>query len=70
MAVTAAAHIRLQSLLDMMTIYEHLGQLCGLKIAIVGDIKHSRVAKSNAQALTKMGAKSTSLVRLNCRMMH
>ncbi|NMA82056.1 MAG: aspartate carbamoyltransferase catalytic subunit [Jeotgalicoccus halophilus] len=45
-----------QSLLDMMTIYEHLGQLCGLKIAIVGDIKHSRVAKSNAQALTKMGA--------------
>src|SRR5699024_3989213 len=45
-----------QSLLDMMTIYEHLGQLCGLKIAIVGDIKHSRVAKSNAQALTKMVA--------------
>lgn len=45
-----------QSLLDMMTIYENLGQICGLKIAIVGDIKHSRVAKSNAQALTKMGA--------------
>lgn len=45
-----------QSLLDMMTIYENLGQLCGLKIAIVGDIKHSRVAKSNAEALTKMGA--------------
>lgn len=45
-----------QSLLDMMTIYENLGQICGLKIAIVGDIKHSRVAKSNAEALTKMGA--------------
>lgn len=45
-----------QSLLDMMTIYEKLGQLYDLKIAIVGDIKHSRVAKSNAQALTKMGA--------------
>ena len=45
-----------QSLLDMMTIYENLGQICGLKIAIAGDIIHSRVAKSNAQALTKMGA--------------
>ena len=45
-----------QSLLDMMTIYERFGQLAGLKIAIVGDIKHSRVAKSNAQALSKMGA--------------
>lgn len=45
-----------QSLLDMMTIYENLGRICGLKIAIVGDIKHSRVAKSNAEALTKMGA--------------
>lgn len=45
-----------QSLLDMMTIYENLGQILSLKIAIVGDIKHSRVAKSNAQALTKMGA--------------
>lgn len=39
-----------------MTIYERFGQLAGLKIAIVGDIKHSRVAKSNAQALSKMGA--------------
>ncbi|QQD85777.1 MULTISPECIES: aspartate carbamoyltransferase catalytic subunit [Jeotgalicoccus] len=45
-----------QSLLDMMTIYENLGRIAGLKIAIVGDIKHSRVAKSNAQALSKMGA--------------
>lgn len=45
-----------QSLLDMMTIYENLGRIQGLKIAIVGDIKHSRVAKSNAQALSKMGA--------------
>src|SRR5699024_10524424 len=42
-----------QSLLYMMSIYERFGQLAGLKIAIVGDIKHSRVAKSNAQALSK-----------------
>ena len=45
-----------QSLLDMMTIYEHHGRIHGLKIVIVGDIVHSRVAKSNATALRNMGA--------------
>lgn len=45
-----------QSLLDMMTMYEHHGRIHGLKVVIVGDIIHSRVAKSNATALEKMGA--------------
>lgn len=45
-----------QSLLDMMTIYEHHGKIHGLKVVIVGDVIHSRVAKSNATALQKMGA--------------
>lgn len=45
-----------QALLDMMTILEHKGSLEGLKVAIIGDIKHSRVARSNAYGLTKMGA--------------
>ncbi len=45
-----------QALLDMMTIKEHLGELKGLKVAIIGDILHSRVARSNIHGLTKMGA--------------
>lgn len=45
-----------QALLDMLTIREHFGALKGLKVAILGDIKHSRVAKSNLFGLTKMGA--------------
>jgi aspartate carbamoyltransferase catalytic subunit len=45
-----------QALLDMMTIREKIGTLVGLKITIVGDIAHSRVARSNIHALTKMGA--------------
>jgi len=45
-----------QSMLDLMTIYEEYGEFKGLKIAIVGDIKHSRVARSNAMALKKLGA--------------
>ncbi|MGN0804360.1 MAG: aspartate carbamoyltransferase catalytic subunit [Candidatus Coproplasma sp.] len=45
-----------QALLDMLSIREHFGRLDGLKIAILGDIKHSRVAKSNLFGLTKMGA--------------
>jgi aspartate carbamoyltransferase catalytic subunit len=45
-----------QALLDMMTIKEKKGQLAGLKVAIVGDIAHSRVARSNIYGLTKMGA--------------
>jgi len=45
-----------QALLDALTICEHKGRLEGLKVAIVGDIKHSRVARSNALLLTKMKA--------------
>lgn len=46
-----------QALLDMMTIREHKGRIEGLKVAIVGDIAHSRVARSNLYGLTKMGAR-------------
>ena len=46
-----------QALLDAMTIREHKKQIAGLEVAIVGDILHSRVARSNIHLLTKMGAK-------------
>ncbi|WP_020059227.1 aspartate carbamoyltransferase catalytic subunit [Bacillus sp. 123MFChir2] len=45
-----------QCLLDLLTIKQEFGTFEGLKIAIVGDISHSRVARSNAEALTKLGA--------------
>jgi aspartate carbamoyltransferase catalytic subunit len=45
-----------QALLDLYSIREHLGGLEGLRIGIVGDIAHSRVARSNVKAMTKMGA--------------
>jgi aspartate carbamoyltransferase catalytic subunit len=45
-----------QALLDVYTIREIKGSLEGLKIAIVGDIAHSRVARSNIYAMTKLGA--------------
>ena len=45
-----------QALLDMLTMREAFGSLKGLTVAILGDIKHSRVAKSNLFGLTKMGA--------------
>lgn len=45
-----------QCLLDLMTIFEKFGKFQGLNIIICGDILHSRVAKSNYQALTKLGA--------------
>ncbi|HON59964.1 MAG TPA: aspartate carbamoyltransferase catalytic subunit [Smithella sp.] len=45
-----------QALLDLMTIKEHKGNIAGLKVAIIGDIEHSRVARSNIYGLTKMGA--------------
>jgi len=48
-----------QALLDAYTIREHKGKLAGLKVAIVGDIEHSRVVRSNIHLLTKMGAKVT-----------
>ena len=46
-----------QALLDALTMERHKGKLEGLKVAICGDIKHSRVARSNAILLGKMGAK-------------
>lgn len=45
-----------QALLDMMTMKTHLGGLSGLKVAIVGDVMHSRVARSNIWGLQTMGA--------------
>ncbi|PKN68929.1 MAG: aspartate carbamoyltransferase [Deltaproteobacteria bacterium HGW-Deltaproteobacteria-12] len=45
-----------QALLDMMTIKEKKGKIAGLKVAIIGDIAHSRVARSNIYGLAKMGA--------------
>ena len=45
-----------QALLDSFTIYQRLGSLDGRKIAICGDIQHSRVARSNVEAFTKLGA--------------
>lgn len=46
-----------QALLDAMTIREHKKKIQGLEVAIVGDILHSRVARSNIHLLTKLGAK-------------
>ncbi len=51
-----------QALLDLFTIMSHKKKIKGLTVAIVGDIAHSRVAKSNIYALTKLGAK----VRVIC----
>ncbi len=44
-----------QALLDMLTIRQHTGQLEGLTVAIVGDISHSRVARSNVWGMSAMG---------------
>src|SRR5581483_10285230 len=46
-----------QALLDAATIRKHKGKIAGLMVAIIGDITHSRVARSNLIALTKLGAK-------------
>ena len=48
-----------QALLDLYTIDEELGAIEGLHVAIVGDVLHSRVARSNIQALVLMGAQVT-----------
>ncbi len=50
-------HHPTQSLLDLMTIQQEFGCFEGLKVAIIGDIRHSRVARSDADALTRLGAK-------------
>ena len=46
-----------QALLDALTIRQRKGKIDGLKVAILGDILHSRVARSNAHLLTKLGAR-------------
>ena len=48
-----------QALLDIFTLKEKLGKIEGLNVSIVGDISHSRVARSNIWGLTKLGAKVT-----------
>ncbi|HUM96896.1 MAG TPA: aspartate carbamoyltransferase catalytic subunit [Chitinophagaceae bacterium] len=48
-----------QALLDAFSIQEKMGKLEGVKVAIIGDIMHSRVAQSNIYLLNKMGAKVT-----------
>ena len=45
-----------QGLLDMLTLRDQFGRLAGLKVCIVGDVLHSRVARSNIWGLAKMGA--------------
>ena len=46
-----------QGLLDIYTIRKHCGRIAGLNVALVGDIRHSRVARSNVHGLVKLGAK-------------
>ncbi len=46
-----------QALLDLYTMRRHFGQISGLKVAIVGDVLHSRVARSNLWGLSKLGAR-------------
>ena len=48
-----------QGLLDMLTMRQKMGSLQGKKVVVVGDILHSRVARSNVWGLTKMGARVT-----------
>ena len=48
-----------QALLDAYTIRRHKGRIAGLKVAILGDIEHSRVVRSNIHLLRKLGAKVT-----------
>jgi aspartate carbamoyltransferase catalytic subunit len=48
-----------QALLDAYTIRQELGSVEGRRVAIVGDVKHSRVARSNVQALSMLGAEVT-----------
>lgn len=45
-----------QALLDLLTLRDHLGRIEGIKVCIVGDILHSRVARSNIWGLMKLGA--------------
>ncbi|MCK0470688.1 aspartate carbamoyltransferase catalytic subunit [Halalkalibacter sp. APA_J-10(15)] len=51
-----SGHHPTQSLLDMLTIQQEFGTFAGLNIVITGDLRHSRVARSNAATLTRLGA--------------
>ncbi|WPL15387.1 Aspartate carbamoyltransferase [Thiorhodovibrio winogradskyi] len=51
-----------QSMLDMFTIRRHKGEIAGLKVAIVGDILHSRVARSQISALNTLGAAEVRVI--------
>lgn len=48
-----------QMMLDLMTIHEEFGHFAGLRVGIVGDLAHSRVARSDMAMLTKLGAQVT-----------
>lgn len=48
-----------QALLDIFTLKEKLGRIAGLNVSIIGDIAHSRVARSNIWGLTKLGGRVT-----------
>lgn len=52
-----SGHHPTQSLLDLLTIQQEFDQFTGLNIVIAGDLRHSRVARSNADVLTRLGAK-------------
>ncbi len=54
-----------QAMLDMFTIRRHKGDFSSLKVAIVGDISHSRVARSQIQALNVLGARQIMLIAPN-----
>ncbi|MFK7160304.1 aspartate carbamoyltransferase catalytic subunit [Marinospirillum sp. MEB164] len=54
-----------QAMLDMLTIRRHKGEFEGLKVAIVGDILHSRVARSQIRALKTLGAAEVRLIAPN-----
>ncbi len=47
--------------MDLLTIEEYYGSLAGLKVVIIGDILHSRVARSNLSGLTTMGGAQVKL---------
>jgi aspartate carbamoyltransferase catalytic subunit len=69
-----------QGLLDLLTIRRHKGRVAGLTVGLVGDIRHSRVARSNLWGLLKLGARvilcgpptlvPRSLERLGCEIAH
>ena len=69
-----------QALIDALTIRDSLGRLDGLKVAVVGDLRHSRVLRSNVHLLTKLGSEvwaagprtliPPGLEELGCRVTH